>query len=166
MEIQTDSNFGNSNDFSAQKQVVSKKKVFTEIESDSSAKIGNLNDFSAQKQVISKRKKKKVFTEIESDFSAKIRNSNTFSHRITTSTSRLRHPISFGGGCFQFFTKNWPKKQRAPRPPGYATGHWYITRISTNKLIAKIIKILGGKYFIRLAKLIKLLSVKYLDLQY
>ena len=45
-----------------------KKKVFTEIESDFSAKIGNLNVFSAQNQVVSK--KKKVFTEIECDFSA------------------------------------------------------------------------------------------------
>ena len=58
---------GNSNDFSAQNQVISKKKkkkkVFTEIKS----------DFSAQNQVISKKKrkkKKKVFTEIESGFSA------------------------------------------------------------------------------------------------
>ena len=30
----------------------------------------------------------------------------------STSTSQLRHPISFGGGCFQFFTKNRPKKQQ------------------------------------------------------
>ena len=124
-----------SNVFSAQKQVVSKKKkkVFTEIESDFSAKIGNSNDFSAKRQVVSK--KKKVFAEIESNFSAKIALSNTFSHRITTSISRLRHPISFGGGCFQFFTKNRPKKQQkrailhtsqanggARAPPGYATG--------------------------------------------
>ena len=52
---------GNSNDFSAQNQVISKKKkVFIEIES----------GFSAQNQVISKKKKKKkVFTEIESGFS-------------------------------------------------------------------------------------------------
>ena len=48
-----------------------KKKVFTEIKSDFSAEIGNSNDFSAQNQVISKKKKKKkVFTEIESGFSA------------------------------------------------------------------------------------------------
>ena len=36
-----------------------KKKVFTEIESDLSAEIGNSNVFSAQKQVVSKKKKKK-----------------------------------------------------------------------------------------------------------
>ena len=41
--------------------------------------LGNLIVFSAQKQVVSKKKKKKVFTEIESDFSAKIGNSNVFS---------------------------------------------------------------------------------------
>ena len=56
-----------------------------------------------------------------------------------TSTSGLRHPISFGEGCFQFFTKNRPKKQQKrailhtsqangggsspPGPPGYATGY-------------------------------------------
>ena len=80
--------------------------------------------------------KKKVFTEIGSDFSAKIQNSNAFSHRITTSTSRLRHPFSFVGGCFQFLTKNRPQKHQkrailhtsqtnggggARAPPGYAT---------------------------------------------
>ena len=67
---------------------------------------------------------------------AKIGNSNVFSYRITTSISQLRHPISFGGGgCFQFFTKNRPKKQQkrailhtsqanggARAPPGYTTG--------------------------------------------
>ena len=67
---------GNSNDFSAQTQVISKKKkkVFTEIECGFSAEIGNSNDFSAQNQVISKKKKekkkKKVLTKIESGFSA------------------------------------------------------------------------------------------------
>ena len=29
-----------------------------------------------------------------------------------TNSSQLWHPISFGGGCFQFFTKNWPQKQQ------------------------------------------------------
>ena len=62
--------------------------------------------------MISKEKKKKVFTEIESDISAKIGYSNTFPPRIPTSTSPLRHPISFGGCCFQFFTKIRPKKQQ------------------------------------------------------
>ena len=76
---------GNSNDFSAQIQMISKKKkkkVFTKIKSDFSAEIGNSNDFSAQIQMISKKKKKKVFTEIKSDFSAKIGNSNDFSAQI------------------------------------------------------------------------------------
>ena len=49
-----------------------KKKVFNEIESDFWAEIGNSNVFSAQNQVVSKKKKKKkkVFTKIESGFSA------------------------------------------------------------------------------------------------
>ena len=68
-----------------------------------SAKLRNSNAFSAQKQVISK--KKKVFTEIETDFQAKIGNSNAFSGRITTFTSQLRHPISFGGAVFIFSPK-------------------------------------------------------------
>ena len=104
---------------------------------DFSAIIGNSNDFSAQKQVISK--KKKVFTEIETDYLAKIGNSNGFSGRITATISQLRHPISFGGGCFHFFSKNRPQKHQKlailhtlqanggegssppATPPGYAT---------------------------------------------
>ena len=71
---------GNSKVFSAQNQVVSKKKkVVTEIETDFSAKIGNSNAFSVQNQVVSKKIKKKVFTEIETDFSAESGNSNVFS---------------------------------------------------------------------------------------
>ena len=56
-------------------QILKNSVVFTEIESDFSAEIGNSNDFFAQNQVISKKKKKKkkkkkVFTEIERGFSA------------------------------------------------------------------------------------------------
>ena len=40
-------------------QILKNSVVFTEIESDFSAEIGNSNDFSAQNQVISKKKKKK-----------------------------------------------------------------------------------------------------------
>ena len=57
-------------------------------------------------------RKARKFTENETHFLAKIGYSNAFSDRITTSTSQLRHPISFGGGCFQFFTKNWPQKHQ------------------------------------------------------
>ena len=83
-------------------------------------------------------KKKKVSTEIGTVFSAKIGMSNGFSGQITATTSQLRHPNSFGGGCFHFFSKNRPQKhlKRAilhtlqanggarappPRPSGYAT---------------------------------------------
>ena len=78
-------------------------RFILKIETEISAKIGNSNAFSAQKQMISK--KKKVFTEIETDFSANIGNSNAFSGRFTTSTSQLRHPISFEGGVFIFSPK-------------------------------------------------------------
>ena len=50
-EIETDfsAEIGNSNRFSAQKQVISKKKkVFTEIETDFSAEIGNSNGSSSR----------------------------------------------------------------------------------------------------------------------
>ena len=84
------------------------------------------------------QKKKMVFTEIETDFSARIGNSNAFSYRFTTTTSQLRHPISFGGAVFNFSpkiglksTKNVrfcipPKPMEGssppPRPPpGYET---------------------------------------------
>ena len=86
--------------------------VCPKIERKFLGKLGNSNVFSAQKQVVSKKKKKKIFTEIETDFSAKIGNSNPFLGRLTTCTSQLRHPISFGGGCFQFFTKNRPQKHQ------------------------------------------------------
>ena len=56
--------------------------VFTKIESDFSAEFGNSNVFFAQIQVVSKKKKKKkVFTKIETDFSAEIGNSNVFLFR-------------------------------------------------------------------------------------
>ena len=42
--------------------------VFTKIESDFSAEFGNSNVFFAQIQVVSKKKKKKVFTKIETVF--------------------------------------------------------------------------------------------------
>ena len=59
------------------------------------------------------------------------RNSTTFSFRIATSTSQLRHPISFGGGAvFNFSQKIRLKSSKNLRfcilhkpivPPGYAT---------------------------------------------
>ena len=114
--------------------------VCPKIETEFLGKLGNSNVFSAQKQMVSK-KKKKVFTEIETDFPAKIGNPNAFSGRITTCTSRLRHPLSFEGGglfsifhqksaskapktCdFAYFTSQWGGGARAP--PGDATGYRY-----------------------------------------
>ena len=84
-----------------------KKKVFTEIESDFSAKIGNSNVFSAQKQVVSK--KKRSSTKLRLIFGPK-------SGIQTLFHTKSRHlPHNFGtqfplGGCFQFFTKNRPQK--------------------------------------------------------
>ena len=69
---------GNSKLFSAQNQVISKKKkekkkkVFAKIQCDFSAEIPNSKLFSAQNQVISKKKKKKVFTQGPSRFSSEL----------------------------------------------------------------------------------------------
>ena len=73
-------------------QILKNSAVFTEIESDFSAEIGNSNDFSAQNQVISKKKKKKkkVFTEIKSDFSAEIGNSDDFSAQIQVISKKTK----------------------------------------------------------------------------
>ena len=132
-----------SNFFSAQKQMVSKKKkgsspklsLIFRPKSEIQTFFQPNNRWSQKK----KKKKKKVFTEFESDFSAKIGNSNAFSHRITTSTSRLRYPISFGGAVFNFLPKIGLKSNKNVRfcilhkpmgglepprpPPGYATDH-------------------------------------------
>ena len=79
------------------------------IETEISAKIGNSNAFLAQKQVISKKKKKKRSSPklrlVETGFSAKTGYSNAFSGQFTTTTSHLRHPISFGGAVFIFSPK-------------------------------------------------------------
>ena len=103
-----------------------KKKVFAEIVTVFSAKIENSNAFLAQKQLVISKKRS----------SPKL---NAFSGRITTPTSQLRHPISFGGAVFIFFIQNWPLKHKKrailhtlqtnrgssspppPPPPGYAT---------------------------------------------
>ena len=56
-------------------QILKNSVVFTEIESDFSAKIGNSKskfEIRSPKKKKKKKKKKKVFTEIKSDFSAEI----------------------------------------------------------------------------------------------
>ena len=90
-----------------------KKKVFTEIGSDFSAKIGKSNNFSAQKQVVSKKKKKKRSTP---KLSLIFRPKSEIQTLFHTESRHLHHNFGtqfpLGGGCFQFFTKNRPKKQQ------------------------------------------------------
>ena len=103
-----------------------KKKVFTEIETDFSAEIRNSKIFSAQNQVVSKKKRS----------SPKLRQIFWPNSEIQTFEGGL---FSYGGGYFQFFTKNRPQKHQKrailhtsqangggssppPPPPGYATG--------------------------------------------
>ena len=82
--------------------VSKKKKFFTKIETDFSAEIGTSNVFSAQNQVVSKKKqKKKVFTEIETDFSAEIGNSNVFSAQNQVVSKKKKKGLHrLRGGCF------------------------------------------------------------------
>ena len=83
---------GNLKFFSAQNQVVSKKKkVFAEIETDFSAEIGNSKVFSAQNQVVSKKKKKSS--------SPKLRLIFRPNSEIQTFEGGL---FSYGGAIFNF----------------------------------------------------------------
>ena len=52
-------NFGGGDNKNFKQKNLKNSDVFTEIETDFSAKIGNSNVFSAQNQVLSKKKKKK-----------------------------------------------------------------------------------------------------------
>ena len=86
-----------------------KKKIFTEIETDFPAKIGNSNVFSAQKQVVSKKKKKRsspksrlIFrpkSEILTLFQAKSRH---VLHNFGT-----QFPSGGGGAVFNFSSKTY-----------------------------------------------------------
>ena len=114
-----------------------KKKVFTEIETDFSARIGNSNVFSAQKQVVPPPKKRsppklrlifRLKSEIQTLFQAEARH---VLHNFGT-----QFPL--GGAVFNFSpkiglksTKNvricilhmpMPTPPLPPPPPGYATG--------------------------------------------
>ena len=115
---------------------------------------------------------KKVFIKIETDFSAKIGNSNAFSGRVTTSTSQLRHPIFFEGGCFHFFTKNRPQKHpklailhtllanayftgftcilyrpnTPPPPPGYATEWLGCNMVTESNISTETIILISKSY--------------------
>ena len=51
------------------------------------------------------KKKKRSSPKLRRIFWPKIENSNAFSGWVTTSTSQLRHPISFGGAVFIFSPK-------------------------------------------------------------
>ena len=97
--------------------------VYPKIETEFLGKLGNSNAFSAQKQVISKKRKKKVLTEIKTDFSGRSGHSNAFSGQITTSTSQLWHPISFGG-LFSFFHQKSASKAPKACDFAYFTGQW------------------------------------------
>ena len=119
--------------------MISKKKVFAKIETDFSAEISNSDGFSAQKQVISKKKvfaeKKKVLRRI---FRPKYQIQTIFPVLITATSSQLRLPNPFGGlfsfldqksasnalkTCdFAYFSGQWGGSSPPAPTPGYATG--------------------------------------------
>ena len=104
---------GNCNVFSAQNQVVSKKKqVFTEIETDFSAEVGNSNVFSAQNQVVSKKKKRS---------SPKLRLIFRPKSEIQTFEGGL---FSFGRGLFSIFHKKSVSKAPKTGDFAYFTSQW------------------------------------------
>ena len=82
----------------------------SEIEKDFLAKIGNSNGFSAQKQVISKEKikNKSLYREWEKFFGQNLNFKRVFrpNRGIYFTTSA---PKFLWGGCFYFFSKNWPQ---------------------------------------------------------
>ena len=118
-EIEKDfpAKIGNLNDFSAQNQVISKKKkVFTKIETDFLAKLGNSNGFLTQKQVISKKNLGQIFrpkSEIHRFF--RPNHGNYF----TTSA-----PKFLWGGLFSFFQQKLSSKTPKTCDFAYFTGQW------------------------------------------
>ena len=112
-----------------------KKKVFTEIGSDFSAKIGKSNNFSAQKQVVSKKKKKRSTPKLSLIFRPKSEIQTLFH----TESRHLHHNFGtqfpLGGAVFNFSPKIGLKSNKNVRfcilhkpmggaraPHAYATG--------------------------------------------
>ena len=99
--------------FSAQKQVVSKikikKKVFTKIETDFSARIGNSNVFSAQNQVVSKKKKTKKKQRSSPTLRLIFRPESEIQTFFRTASQDLLHNFGtqfpLGGAVFNFSPK-------------------------------------------------------------
>ena len=141
METEFLGKLGSSNLFSAQKQVLSKKKkkVFTEIESDFLAKIGNSNVFSAQKQVVSKKKKRsspKLSLIFRPKFGQNLKFKRFFTPNRDIYFTTSAPNFLWGGAVFNFSPNIGLKSNKnvqfrilhkptggssPPAPPGYAT---------------------------------------------
>ena len=118
--------------------------VCPKIETKFLGKVGISKVFSAQNQVVSRKKKKKVFTEIETDFSAEIRNSKVFPPKIRWSSKtnkqtnkkkrsspKLRLIIrpnseiqTFEGGLFSIFHTKSASKAPKTCDFAYFTSQW------------------------------------------
>ena len=109
--------------------------VCPKIETKFLVKLGNSKVFSAQNQVVSKKKKKKVFTEIETDFSVEIGNSNVFSAQnqvVSKEKKKKKSEIqtfegglfSYGGGLFSTFHKKLVSKAPKTCDFAYFTSQW------------------------------------------
>ena len=101
--------------------------VCPKIETKFLEKLGNSNVFSAQNQVVSKKEKKKVFTEIETDFSAKFGNSNVWGGAVFlwagyfqffTKNRPQKHQKR---AILHTSQSNDGGLEPPPPPPGYAT---------------------------------------------
>ena len=119
-----------------------KKKVF--FESDFSAKIGNSNDFSAQKQVISKEKKKRFSPKLSLIFRPKSGIPTLFHPESRHLLHHFGTQFPLGGAVFNFSPKFGLKSNKnvrfcilhkpmgrfcilykPPPPPSYATAYWF-----------------------------------------
>ena len=106
-----------------------KKKVFAKIQSDFSAEIQNSNVFSAQTWVISKKKKKKGLRQNSGQFFFQFRKFKRMRGALFIwgrlfSIFHRKSALKAQKTCdFAYFTSQWGGA-RAPRPPpGYATAY-------------------------------------------
>ena len=105
-----------------------KKKVFTEIETDFSAKIGNSNVFSAQIQVVSKKKKRS---------SPKLR----LIFRPNSEIQTFEGGLFSYGGIFSIFHKKSASKAPKTCDSAYFTRQWGGARAPPPPLLATLLRI-------------------------
>ena len=125
-------------DLQKKKKKKKKKKVFAKIQSDFSAKIQNSNFFSAQNQVISKKKKKRALPKFKAIFLPKFRKFKRFrggSFRMGGAVFNFSQKIglkSTKNMRFCILHKPMRGLEPPPPPPGYATAAKPLRKFSPN----------------------------------